>query len=80
MKDNIRIAIIQPKPYPSVDDPRNIGHALQLMEKCQGEELDVICFPECFPFLGERELGSAARKFNSYLIAGMTEEEGGIAV
>ena len=77
MKDNIRIAIIQPKPYPSFDDPRNIGHALQLMEKCRGEELDVICFPEYFPFLGERELGSAARKFNSYLIAGMVEEEGG---
>jgi predicted amidohydrolase len=78
MKDNIRIAIIQPKPYPSMDDPRNIGHALQLMEKCQGEELDVICFPEYFPFLGERELGSAARKFNSYLIAGLAEEEGGM--
>ena len=44
------------------------------MEKCQGEELDVICFPEYFPFLGERELGAAARKFNSYLIAGMAEE------
>ncbi len=77
MKDNIRIAMIQPKPYPSCDDPRNIGHALQLMEKCRGEELDVICFPEYFPFLGERELGSAARKFNSYVIAGMVEEEGG---
>ncbi len=77
MKDNIRIAIIQAKPYPSVDDPRNIGHALQLMEKCRGEELDVICFPECFPFMGERDLGSAARKFNAYVIAGMIEEEGG---
>jgi len=77
MKDNIRIAIIQPKPYPSLDDPRNIGHALQLMEKCRGEELDLICFPEYFPFLGEREMGSAARKFNSYVIAGIVEEEGG---
>ncbi len=77
MKDNIRIAIIQPKPYPSFDDPRNIGHALQLMEKCRGEELDVICFPEYFPCLGDREIGSAARKFNSYVIAGMVEEEGG---
>jgi predicted amidohydrolase len=77
MKDNIRIAIIQPKPYPSFDDPRNIGHALQLMEKCGGEELDVICFPENFPFIGEQEMGSAARKFKSYLIAGIAEEEGG---
>ena len=77
MKDNIRIAIVQPKPYPSVEDPRNIGHALQLMERCRGEELDVICFPEYFPFLGDREMGSAARKFNSYVIAGIIEEEGG---
>ena len=45
------------------------------MEKCQGEELDVICFPEYFPFLGERELGSAARKFNSYLIAGLAKKK-----
>ncbi len=77
MKDNIKVAIIQPKPYPSFDDPRNIGHALQLMERCRGEELDLICFPEYFPFLGEREIGAAARKFNSYVIAGMIEEESG---
>ncbi len=77
MKDTIRIAIIQPKPYPGLDDPRNIGHALQLMEKCRGEELDVICFPEYFPIIGEREIGAAARNFNSYVIAGMVESEGG---
>lgn len=77
MKDIIRIALIQPKPYPAWDDPRNIGHALQLMEKCRGEDLDVICFPENFPFLGEKEIGSAARKFGAYVIAGIVEEEGG---
>jgi predicted amidohydrolase len=77
MKDIIRIAIIQPKPYPAFDDPRNIGHALQLIEKCRGEELDVICLPEYFPFLGEREIGAVAREFNSYVVAGMVEEEGG---
>lgn len=76
MKDSIRIAIIQPKPYPAFDDPRNIGHALQLMEKCRGERLDVICFPEYFPFLGDREIGAAARRFDSYAIAGMIESEG----
>ena len=77
MKDVIRIAVIQPKPYPSFDDPRNIGHALQLLEKCQGEELDLVCLPEYFPFLGEREMGSAARNLNAYVIAGMVEEDGG---
>jgi predicted amidohydrolase len=78
MKDTIRVAIIQPKPYPSFDDPRNIGHALQLLEKCQGNELDVICFPEYFPYLGEREIGAAARKLNSYIIAGMIEVDGAL--
>jgi predicted amidohydrolase len=77
MKDTIRIAIVQPKPYPSFDDPRNIGHALQLMEKCRAEQLDVIVFPEYFPTLGDREIAAAARKFNSYVIAGMIESEGG---
>jgi predicted amidohydrolase len=77
MKDNIRIAIVQPKPYPAMNDPKNIGHALQLMEKCRPEELDVICFPEYFPYLGDREIGAAAHKYNAYVIAGMVEEEGG---
>lgn len=76
MKDVIRVAIVQPKPYPSFDDPRNIGHAIMLMEKCRGERLDVICFPEYFPFSGERELGAAARQLNSYVIAGLVESEG----
>ncbi len=77
MKDSIRVAVIQPKPYPTFDDPRNIGHALQLLEKCRGEELDVICLPEYFPTLGDREIGAAARRYNSYVIAGMIESEGG---
>ena len=76
MKENIRIAIIQPKPYPSPEDPRNIGHALQLLERCRGEQLDLICLPEYFPALGEREMGAAAKKLNSYVVAGMIEEDG----
>lgn len=77
MKEIIRIAMIQPKPYPSPEDARNIGHALQLIEKCRGGDLDVICFPEYFPALGVREIGAVARKLNSYVIAGIIEEEGG---
>lgn len=76
MKDNIRIALIQPKPYPLLEDPRNLGHALQLLQKCPGDELDVVCLPEYFPALGEREIGAAARRLNCYVIAGMIEEEG----
>jgi predicted amidohydrolase len=76
MKDMIRVAIIQPKPYPAFDDPHNIGHALMLLEKCRGEHLDLVCFPEYFPYQGEKELGSAARQLNAYLVAGMVEAEG----
>ncbi|MGV8074926.1 MAG: carbon-nitrogen hydrolase family protein [Syntrophobacteraceae bacterium] len=76
MKDKIRVAIVQPKPYPSCDDPRNIGHALLLLEKCRGEELDIICFPELFPYLGEEELGAAAQRHETYILAGLVESEG----
>ena len=77
MKDSIRVGIIQPKPYPSFDDPRNIGHALQLLEKTRGENPDIVCFPELFPFQGDRELAGAARQCRSYIVAGLAEEEGG---
>jgi predicted amidohydrolase len=76
MKDNIRVAIMQPKPYPSFDDPRNLGHALLLLQRCQGEKLDVICFPEYFPYQGDKELAAAARAHRAYLIAGLVEREG----
>ena len=36
----------------------------------------MICLPEYFPSLGEREIGSVARRLNSYVIAGVIEEEG----
>jgi predicted amidohydrolase len=76
MKDNIRVAIIQPKPYPAFEDPRNIGHAILQMEKLRNEELDVICFPEYFPYHGEKELAASARQYKAYLIAGLVEAEG----
>jgi predicted amidohydrolase len=76
MKDNIRVAIIQPKPYPAFEDPRNLGHALLLLERCRGEKLDVICFPEYFPYQGEGPLGGAARDHRAYLIAGLVERDG----
>lgn len=76
MKDNIRVALVQPKPYPSFEDPRNIGHAMMLVQKCRGENLDVVCFPEYFPYQGEAELAQAARQCNSYIVAGLVESEG----
>lgn len=76
MKDTIKVALIQPKPYPSFDDPKNIVQAMMLLDKCRGEKLDVICFPEYFPYQGEEELSDAARRLESYLVAGLVEPEG----
>lgn len=76
MKDNLRVALIQPKPYPAFEDPRNLGHALQMIERCRGEDLDVICMPEYFPYQGENELAQAARQLRAYIIAGLVEQEG----
>ncbi len=77
MKDSIRVAIIQPKPYPAFDDPRNPGQALTLLDRCEGEQLDVVCFPEYFPYQGEEVLAGAARRLNAYIVAGLVESNSG---
>ena len=62
MKDIVRVALIQGKPYAQVDDPRNVGHAMRLLEKCRGKDLDLACLPEYFPWTGEEILADAARE------------------
>lgn len=76
MKDNIRVAMIQPKPYPEFADPRNLGHALMLLEKLRGEPVDLVCFPEYFPYHGEEELAQAARRLETHIVAGLVEQDG----
>ncbi|MGD8371330.1 MAG: carbon-nitrogen hydrolase family protein [Syntrophobacterales bacterium] len=76
MKDSVRIAIIQAKPYPELDDPRNVGHAIRLLEQCQGKGLDVACLPEYFPWAGEEILADMARKLRCYITAGLVEDVG----
>lgn len=76
MKDSVRVALVQPKPYPSFEDPRNIGHALLLLDKCRGEKVDVVCFPEYFPYQGEAELSAAARQHDTHIVAGLVELDG----
>ncbi|SFM59746.1 carbon-nitrogen hydrolase family protein [Thermodesulforhabdus norvegica] len=78
MKDLIKVAIVQPKPYPSYDDPHNVVHALFLLDQCRGEQLDVVCLPEYFPFQGEEELAKAARRLRAYVVAGLVEEDNGL--
>jgi len=72
-----KIILIQPLPAPRLDSRENLVRALALLEGCQGEEADLICFPEYFPFSGEEELASAAARLQSYIVAGLVEETGG---
>lgn len=76
MKDTVQVAIIQGKPYAELDDPRNVGHALRLLEQCRGKDLDVACLPEYFPWTGEEILADTARKLRCYLVAGLVEDLG----
>jgi predicted amidohydrolase len=72
-----KIILIQPLPALRLDSRRNLLTALARLEDCQGEEADLICFPEYFPFFGEEELASAAARLQTYIIAGLVEETGG---
>lgn len=51
---------------------------MQLLKRCRGEKADLICFPEYFPFHGEKELAKAARGLKSYVVAGLVEESRGV--
>jgi predicted amidohydrolase len=74
MKDTVRVALIQGKPYAQLDDPRNVGHAIRLLEKCRGKDLDLACLPEFFPWTGEEILAEVARDLHCYIVAGLVEE------
>lgn len=76
MKESVRIALVQGKPYPELDDPRNVGHAIKLLEQCRGKDLDLACLPEYFPWAGEEILADMARKLRCFLVAGLVEMVG----
>ena len=76
MKDTVRVALIQGKPYPELDDPRNVGHAITLLEKCHGKDVDVACLPEYFPWGGEEILADMASRLRCYIVAGLVEDMG----
>jgi predicted amidohydrolase len=74
----VKIILIQARPAPQLESPENLQRALQLLEKCRGEQADLICFPEYFPFQGEEELSRAARELEAYIAAGLVENAGGV--
>ena len=76
MKETLRVALVQAKPYPELDDPRNVGHAIKLLEQCRGKNVDVACLPEYFPWAGEEVLADMARRLRCYIVAGLIEIAG----
>jgi predicted amidohydrolase len=72
-----KIILIQALPASRLDSRENLTRALTLLQGCQGQEADLICFPEYFPFSGEEELAAAAARLQAYLIAGLVEEAEG---
>jgi predicted amidohydrolase len=76
MKETARVALVQVKPYPELDNPRNVGHAIRLLEQCRGRNVDVVCLPEYFPWAGEEILADMAKKLCCYIVAGLVENLG----
>ena len=72
-----KIILIQALPTTRLDSRENLVRALKLLESCRGQEADLICFPEYFPFFGEQEMAAAAGRLQAYIIAGLVEEAGG---
>jgi len=54
-----KIILIQALPASPLNSRENLARALTLLQGCQGQEADLICFPEYFPFSGEEELAAA---------------------
>ena len=72
-----KIILIQALPAPRLDSRENLTRALTLLQGCQEQEADLICFPEYFPFRGEEELAAAAARLQVHIIAGLVEEADG---
>ena len=72
----VNIVLIQALPARNLESRENLDRALHYLEKCQGLEADLICFPEYFPFSGEAELAQAAGALQAYVVAGLVEEAG----
>jgi predicted amidohydrolase len=77
MSPLVKIILIQSTPVAFLDSPENVDRALKLLEACRGQQADLICFPEYFPFSGDAALAQAAKDLNAYLVAGLVEESKG---
>jgi predicted amidohydrolase len=73
----VRVAAIQPAPVSKTMNDflegREIGHAMDLLDRLSVEAVDIACFSELYPMVGEAELCRKARSLGFYIIAGLLE-------
>ena len=73
----LKIGIVQPCPVSKSYEQFRIGgdvrHACEILTSFENQ-VDMVCFPEFYPYTGERELAQKARETGIYIIAGIIEE------
>lgn len=74
---SVTVAAIQALPIGHLLNPKNVSHAVELLEKASLRGADLACFPEAYPASGEEEIHRAARELRLYVIAGFLVKESG---
>lgn len=74
--DAITVAAIQAVPESDLMNPENVPHAIDLLEEAAHLGVDIACFPEGYPALGEDEIRRAAHDLEIYVVAGFLPREG----
>ena len=74
----INIAAIQPRPVSETmedfQNGREVDHALELLDRAAEKSIDIACFSELYPMVGEQQLCEKAKNLGIYIIAGLLED------
>lgn len=65
----VRVAAIQARPIGGLLSEKNLQHALELLDKVRGYDVDIACFPEGYPSTGLHEISKKASDIGSYVVA-----------
>ena len=74
----INVAAIQPRPVSEtmedLQNGRDVDHALELLDRAAEKPIDIACFSELYPMVGEDRLCEKAKRLGIYIIAGLLED------
>jgi predicted amidohydrolase len=74
----INVAAIQPRPVSETmedfQNGREVDHALELLDQAAENPIDIACFSELYPMVGEKQLCEKAKSLGIYIIAGLLED------